>query len=99
MSLSSSVLLKVSGIWALVPFALVLGLEVWLVFRVLASRLSMSANCLLVLLLWWGLDHEWVEDVSLLAVKLVIGLVVRVSFQLGSLSARTIFGPGTGETV
>ena len=45
------------------------------------------------------MDRERVEKVGLLAVKLVIGLVVGISFQLGSLSARTILGPGTGETV
>ena len=36
---------------------------------------------------------------GLLAVKLVIGLVVGASSQLGSLSAGMILGPGTGETV
>ena len=46
-----------------------------------------------------GLDHEQVEEVGLLAVKLVIGLVVKASSQLGSLSAVTILGPETGETV
>jgi len=45
------------------------------------------------------LNHERVEEVGLLAVKLVIGLVVEVSSQLGSLSAGTILGPETGETV
>ena len=69
----------------------------------LASRLSTSANCSLVLVLVLslqrGLDHERVENVGLLAVKLVLGLVVGASSQLGSLSAGTILGPGTGETV
>ena len=59
----------------------------------------MSANGSLVLLLQQDLDHEWVEDVGLLAVKLVIGLVVRASSQLESLSARIILGPGIGEAV
>jgi len=37
---------------------------------------------------------------GLLAILLlVIGLVVGASSQLGSLSAGTILGPGTGETV
>jgi len=45
------------------------------------------------------LDHERVEKVGLLAVKLVIGLVVGASSQLGLLSAGTILGPGTGKTV
>ena len=67
--------------------------------RVLASQPSTSANCLLVLSLRWGLDHEQVEEVGLLAVKLVLGLVVGASSQLGSLSAGTILGPGIGETV
>ena len=44
-------------------------------------------------------DHEQVEEVGLLAVKLVLGLVVGASSQLGSLSIGTILGPGTGETV
>jgi len=99
LSLSGLVLLKISGIWALVLLVLVLELEVWLEFRVLASWPSTSANCSLVFSLQWGFDHEWVEDVSLLAVVvLVIGLV-ETSFQLGSLSTGMILGPGTGETV
>ena len=67
----------------------------------LASRPSTSANCslALVLSLRRGFDRERVEDVGLLAVKLVLGLVVGASSQLGSLSAGTILGPGTGETV
>jgi len=100
LSLSGSVLLKVSGMRALIPLELVLGLGVWLVLRVLASQPSTSANCSLVLLLWQGFDREQVEDVGLLAILLlVIGLVVGASSQLGSLSARMILGPGTGETV
>ena len=65
----------------------------------LASQLSTSANCSLELSLRWGFDHEQVEDVGLLAVKLVLRLVVGASSQLGSLSAGTILGPETGETV
>ena len=38
----------------------------------------MLANCSLVLLLQQGLNYEQVEEVGLLAVKLVIGLVVGV---------------------
>ena len=87
------------GMWALVSLTLVLGPGVWLVFRVLVSWLSTSANYSLVLLLWWGLDCKWVEDVSLLAVKLVIGLVAGAFFQLGSLSVGIILGPGISETV
>ena len=67
--------------------------------RVLASRPSTSANCSLVLLLRQGFDREQVEDVGLLAILLlVLGLVGAFS-QLGSLSAGTILGPGTGKTV
>jgi len=66
---------------------------------VLASQPSTLANCSLVLLLQRSFDRERVEDVGLLAVKLVIGLVVGASSQLESLSAGTILGPGTGETV
>jgi len=99
LSLSDSVLLKVLGMWALVSLELVLGLGVWLALRVLASQLSTLANCSLVLLLWQGLDREQVEKVGLLAVKLVIRLVVGAFSQLGSLSAGTILGPGTGKTV
>ena len=65
----------------------------------LASQPSTLASCSLVLLLRQGFDHEQVEEVGLLAVKLVIGLVVRASSQLGSLSAGIILGPGTGKTV
>ena len=67
--------------------------------RVLASRPSISANCSLVFSLRRGFDRERVEEVGLLAAKLVLGLVVGASSQLGSLSAGTILGPGTGETV
>ena len=67
--------------------------------RVLASRPSTSANCSLVFSLRQGFDHERVEEVGLLAVKLVLELVVGASFQLGSLSAEMILGPGTGEIV
>jgi len=68
---------------------------------VLASQPSTLASCslVLVLLLRRGLDHEQVEEVGLLAAKLVLGLVVGASSQLGSLSTGTILGPGTGETV
>ena len=65
----------------------------------LASWPSTSASCSLVLLLRWSFDCERVEEVGLLAVKLVIELVVGASSQLGSLSAGTILGPGTGKTV
>jgi len=64
-----------------------------------ASWLSTLANYSLVFLLWWGFDYKRVKEVGLLAVRLVIGLVVGASFQLKSLSAGTILGPGTGETV
>ena len=84
---------------ALVLLTLVLGLEVWLVFRVLVSQPSMLASCSLVLLLWWGLDYEQVEDVGLLAVKLVIGLVVEAFSQLRSLFTEIILRPETGKTV
>ena len=99
LSLSGSVLLKVSGMRALVPLELVLGPGVWLVLRVLASRLCTSANCSLVFSLWQGLDRERVEEVGLLAAKLVLGLVVGASSQLGSLFTGIILGPETGETV
>ena len=65
----------------------------------LASRPSTSANCSLELSLRRGFDRERVEDVGLLAVKLVLGLVVGASSQFGSLSAGTILEPGTGKTV
>ena len=79
LSLSDSVPLKVLRMWALVPLELVLGLGVWLALSVLISQPSMSANCSLILLLWWGFDYKQVEEVSLLAVKLVIGLVAETS--------------------
>ena len=65
----------------------------------LASRPSTSANCLLVLLLQWGFDHEQVEDVGLLAILLLVLGLAGASSQLGSLSAEMILGLGTGETV
>ena len=95
--MSLSVPLKVLEIQALIPLELVLELEVWLELRVLASWPSMLANCSLVFLLRQSLDYEWVEDIGLLAVKLVIGLVVGVSSQLESLSTRTILGPETDK--
>jgi len=69
------------------------------VLRVLASQPSTSASCSLVLSLRRGFNCERVEEVGLLAAKLVLGLVVGASSQLGSLSTGTILGPGTGETV
>jgi len=66
---------------------------------VLASQPSTSANCSLVLSLQWGFDHERVEDVGLLAILLLVLGLAGASSQLGSLSAGTILGPGTGETV
>jgi len=99
LSLSGSVLLKVSGMQALVPLELVLGPGVWLELRVLASRLSTLANCSLVLLLWWGFDYERVEDVGLLVILLLVLGLAGASSQLGSLSAGMILGPGTGETI
>ena len=65
----------------------------------LASWLSTLASCSLVLSLCQGLDREQVEEVDLLAVKLVIGLVVGASSQLGSLSTGIILGPEIGKTV
>ena len=65
----------------------------------LASQLSTLANCSLELSLRQGFDRERVEDVGLLAVKLVLRLVVGACSQLGSLSIGTILGPGTGKTV
>ena len=68
--------------------------------KVLASRPSTSANCLLVLSLRRSFDRERVEEVGLLAILLlVLGLAVGASSQFGSLSTGTILGPGTGETV
>jgi len=98
LSLSGSALLKVSGMQALVSLELVLDLGIWLTLMVLTSQPSTSANCSLVLSLHQGLDRERVEEVGLLAVKLVIGLA-GASSQLGSLSAGTILGTRTGETV
>jgi len=45
----------------------------------LASQPSTSANCSLVLSLQQNFDCEQVEEVNLLAIKLVIGLVVETS--------------------
>jgi len=84
---------------ALVSYKSVLDLEVCLALNVLASQLSTLANCSLVLLLWQDFDYEWVEEVGLLAVKLVIVLVVGASSQLGSLFAGTILGLGIGKAI
>ena len=99
LSLSGSVLLKVSGMWALVPLVLVLDSGVWLELRVLASQPSTSANCSLVLLLWWSLDYEQVEDVGILVILLLVLRLVGASSQLGLLSIRMILGPRTGKTI
>jgi len=69
------------------------------VLRVLASRLSTLANCSLVLSLQQSFDRERVEDMGLLAILLLVLGLVGASSQLGSLSAETILGPGTGKTV
>ena len=91
--------LKVLEMQVLVPLKLILGPGVWFVLRVLASQPSTSANYSLVLLLQQSFDHKWVEDIGLLDVKLVLGLVAEASSQLGSLSTWMILGPGTGKTV
>ena len=67
----------------------------------LASRPSTSASCLLVLVLSLrqSFDHERVEDMGLLAILLLVPGLAGASSQFGSLSAETILGPGTGETV
>ena len=67
--------------------------------RVLASQLSTSANCSLVLSLRQGFDYERVEDVGLLAILLLVLGLAGASSQLGSLSTGMILGPGTGKTV
>jgi len=58
------------------------------------GKSSTLANYLLVLLLQQGFDCKQVEDVGLLAVKLVLVLVVGTSSQLESLSTGMILGPG-----
>ena len=45
------------------------------------------------------MDYKWIKKVDLLAIKLVIGLVVEASFQLGLLFARMILRPETGKAV
>ena len=45
------------------------------------------------------MDCKQVKDVSLLAIKLVIRLVVGASSQLELLSTGMILGPGTGKAV
>ena len=99
LSLSGSVLLKVLGMWVLVPLELVLGPEVWLELRVLASQPSTSASCSLVLSLRWGFDYEWVEEVGLLVILLLVLGLAGASSQVGLLSVGTILGPRTSEIV
>jgi len=93
------VLLKVLGMWALVLLELVLGPGFWLALSIFASQPSTSANCSLVLLLWWDFDCKWVKEVGLLEVKLVAGLVAEVFYQLESLSAGMILRLGPGWIV
>ena len=85
--------------WALVPLVLVFRQGVWLELSVLTSRPSTSANCSLVLSLQQSLNCEWVEDIGLLAVLLLVLGLVGASSQLESLFTGTILGPGIGETV
>ena len=99
LSLSGSVLLKVSEMQALFPLELVLGVGVWLLLRVLASWPSTLANCSLVLSLQWYFDCEWVEDICLLVILLLVLGLAGASSQLGSLSTETILRLGTGKTV
>ena len=58
-----------------------------------SSQPSISAHYSLVLLLLWSFNCEWVEEVGLLYVRLLIRLVAGASSQVGSLSL------GTGKTV
>jgi len=76
-----------------------LGLKVWLALRVYASWPSTLTNYSLVLLSWQDFDCEQVEEVGLLASRLVIELVVEASFQLESLSLGMILGLEIGKTV
>ena len=85
--------------WALVPLELVLEPEVWLALRVFASQPSTLANCSLVSSLWQDFDCEWVEEVGLLAIRLVIRLVAGASSQLGLLFTVMILGLETGKNV
>ena len=72
--MSGSVPLKISEIWALVLLKLKLGLEVWLVGSIFTIWPSILANCLLVkLLLYQSFNYEWVENLGLLVMELVIG--------------------------
>ena len=87
--------LKVSEMWALVSLELVLGLEVWLAVSIFASQLSISANYLLVLLLWWSSNYKKVEELGLLDVR----LVVKVFFQLEWLSVEIVLRLRIGKTV
>ena len=80
MSLLGSVPLKVSEMQALVSLTLVLGPGVWLELSVLASQPSTLANCLLVLSLQQGFDCEWVEEVGLLAVIVLVVELVAEAF-------------------
>jgi len=56
----------------------------------LASQPSTSANYSLVLSLQQNFNHGHVEEVNLLTVKLVIGLMAGVFSQLGLLSTGMI---------
>jgi len=67
-----------------------LGPGVWLALSILASQSSTSANCSLVLSLQQDFDHGHVEEVNLLTVKLVIGLMAGVFSQLELLSTEMI---------
>jgi len=66
---------------------------------VFASQPSRLANCSLVLLLQKSFNHERVEKIGLLDVRLVVGLVAGASFQLGLLSVETILRLEIGEIV
>ena len=60
----------------------------------------MLTNYSLVFSFWQGLDHEWVEDVGLLAIIILVArLVVEAFSQLGLLFTEMILGPRTSETV
>ena len=65
-------LLKVLGIWALVPFRLKLRLRVWLILSMFTIQPSMLANYSFVeLLIYWGFNCEQAEELGLLVTRLI----------------------------
>ena len=99
LSLSGSVPLKVSGMRAFSSPRISVRCGSLISIKSVSKSAEYFSQLFVSIIALTGFDREQVEDVGLLVAKLVLGLVVGASSQLGSLSAGMIFGPRTGKAI